>query len=239
MLLALGVLTLGLLAPDSLAVKLVEPIGQLWVNGLRMTIVPLIAALLALPFLKHVYVCDEDVDIFSDEDVEWAMANRFIKMYQAQVAQLQNQVPPNQAQIDALQKLIEQLQAAGVSKKAGDDPVTEQDKTRLLDYLREVHGNKEEKKKITLTRKQTTEIKRADSTGKARTIQVEVRKKRVFVKRDGPEPAPAAEEAVAPPQPVVTVAEFAFGMAAGALAWPASDAAFKPRLSWDPRPIDG
>jgi len=39
-------LTLGLLAPDSLAVKLVEPIGQLWVNGLRMTIVPLIAALL-------------------------------------------------------------------------------------------------------------------------------------------------------------------------------------------------
>jgi 2,5-furandicarboxylate decarboxylase 1 len=36
-----------------------------------------IAALLAMPFLKHVTVCDEDVDIFSDEDVEWAMANRF------------------------------------------------------------------------------------------------------------------------------------------------------------------
>jgi 2,5-furandicarboxylate decarboxylase 1 len=35
------------------------------------------AALLALPLLKHVYVLDEDVDVFSDDDVEWAMANRF------------------------------------------------------------------------------------------------------------------------------------------------------------------
>jgi UbiD family decarboxylase len=36
-----------------------------------------IAALFAIPFLKHVYVLDEDVDVFSDEEVEWAMANRF------------------------------------------------------------------------------------------------------------------------------------------------------------------
>jgi UbiD family decarboxylase len=36
-----------------------------------------IAALFAIPFLKHVYVTDEDVDVFSDDDVEWAMANRF------------------------------------------------------------------------------------------------------------------------------------------------------------------
>ena len=47
-----------------------------------------------------------------------------------------------------------------------------------------MHGTKETKNKITLTRRQTTEIKKADSTGKARTIQVEVRKKRVLVKRD-------------------------------------------------------
>src|SRR4026208_1743506 len=92
--------------------------------------------------------------------------------------------------------LIEQLQAAGVKKKAGEDAITEQDKTRLLDYLREMHGNKEEKKKITLTRKQTTEIKKADATGKARTIQVEVRKKRTFVKVD----KPAAVAAEAPPR---------------------------------------
>ena len=36
-----------------------------------------IAALFAIPFLKHVYVVDEDVDVFSDDDMEWAMANRF------------------------------------------------------------------------------------------------------------------------------------------------------------------
>ena len=99
--------------------------------------------------------------------------------------------------------LLEQLGAAGVKKKAGDDAITEQDKTRLLDYLREMHGNKEEKKKITLTRKQTTEIKKSDATGKARTIQVEVRKKRTFVKVDKPEAAPEPVKVVAPPAPVI------------------------------------
>ncbi len=104
--------------------------------------------------------------------------------------------------------LLEQLQAAGVKKKAGEDAITEQDKTRLLDYLREMHGNKEEKKKITLTRKQTTEIKKADSTGKARTIQVEVRKKRTFVKVDKPEAAPEAPpKPVAAPAPIINEEE--------------------------------
>ncbi|MBP0133232.1 MAG: translation initiation factor IF-2 [Nitrosospira sp.] len=80
--------------------------------------------------------------------------------------------------------LLEQLQAAGVSKEIAKDGLTEKDKNQLLDYLRKVHGATEDKGKITLTRRQTTEIKKSDSTGKARTIQVEVRKKRVFVKRD-------------------------------------------------------
>src|SRR6476469_8506153 len=103
--------------------------------------------------------------------------------------------------------LLEQLQAAGVKKKAGEDAVTEQDKTRLLDYLREMHGNKEEKKKITLTRKQTTEIKKSDATGKARTIQVEVRKKRTFVKVDKPEVVPEPVKPVAPPAPIINEEE--------------------------------
>jgi translation initiation factor IF-2 len=105
--------------------------------------------------------------------------------------------------------LLEQLHAAGVKKKAGDDAITEQDKTRLLDYLREMHGNKEEKKKITLTRKQTTEIKKADATGKARTIQVEVRKKRTFVKVDKPAEvvAPEPPKPVAPPAPIINAEE--------------------------------
>ncbi|MBA3032227.1 MAG: translation initiation factor IF-2 [Gammaproteobacteria bacterium] len=80
--------------------------------------------------------------------------------------------------------LIEQLAKAGVAKKTGSDTLTEQDKTRLLEFLRKSHGEASPKAKITLTRKQTSEIKSADSSGKARTIQVEVRKKRTFVKRE-------------------------------------------------------
>src|SRR6476659_7991674 len=106
--------------------------------------------------------------------------------------------------------LLGQLAAAGVAGKKQGDKLSEQDKTRLLDYLRKQHGGLDQKKKITLTRKQTTEIKAADSTGRARTIQVEVRKKRVFVKRDGADAAAATEEAVpVAPQPVVTATELA------------------------------
>jgi translation initiation factor IF-2 len=87
--------------------------------------------------------------------------------------------------------LIEQLQAAGVSRAlTADTSLTEKDKTQLLDYLRQSHGAKESKQKITLTRRQTTEIKKSDAMGKSRTIQVEVRKKRVLIKRDAVEPEP-------------------------------------------------
>jgi translation initiation factor IF-2 len=81
--------------------------------------------------------------------------------------------------------LLEQLQSAGVEKQSVEDVLTEGDKERLLTFLRSSHGTAgAERKKITLTRKSTSEIKQADSSGRARTIQVEVRKKRVFVKRD-------------------------------------------------------
>ncbi|MGE5865577.1 MAG: translation initiation factor IF-2, partial [Rhizobacter sp.] len=90
--------------------------------------------------------------------------------------------------------LLEQLQSAGVAKASTDDALTESDKERLLDFLRSSHGTAAgERKKITLTRKSTSEIKQADASGKARTIQVEVRKKRTFIKRD--ESAPAEEPA--------------------------------------------
>ncbi|RTL27828.1 MAG: translation initiation factor IF-2 [Rhodocyclaceae bacterium] len=91
--------------------------------------------------------------------------------------------------------LLEQLQKAGVDKAKETDLLSEQDKNRLLDFLRRAHGDSASKAKITLTRKQTSEIKATDSTGRARTVQVEVRKKRVFVKRDEtlvPETAAAA-----------------------------------------------
>ncbi|HEX2541532.1 MAG TPA: translation initiation factor IF-2 [Caldimonas sp.] len=94
--------------------------------------------------------------------------------------------------------LLEQLKSAGVSKASTDDSVTESDKARLLDHLRSAHGTvgSGERKKITLTRKSTSEIKQADSSGKARTIQVEVRKKRTFIKRDDV-PAPVEDAAAA------------------------------------------
>jgi translation initiation factor IF-2 len=93
--------------------------------------------------------------------------------------------------------LLEQLQSAGVTKQSPDDALTETDKERLLDFLRTSHGTSAgaERKKITLTKKTTTEIKQADASGRARSIQVEVRKKRVFVKRDD---APATEESAGP-----------------------------------------
>ena len=99
--------------------------------------------------------------------------------------------------------LLDQLQSAGVSKASTDDALTDSDKERLLDYLRATHGTAgAERKKITLTRKSTSEIKQADSSGKARTIQVEVRKKRTFIKRDD---APATADA--PESPEIDTAE--------------------------------
>jgi translation initiation factor IF-2 len=111
---------------------------------------------------------------------------------QTSVAQLASElkVPPSM--------LLEQLRAAGVEKRVPEDSLSEQDKSRLLEYLKRAHGSSEAKNKITLTRKQTSEIKKSDAMGKARTIQVEVRKKRVFVKRDPSELAAAAAAAEAP-----------------------------------------
>jgi translation initiation factor IF-2 len=106
--------------------------------------------------------------------------------------------------------LIEQLAKAGVVKQNSADTLSEQDKTRLLDFLRKSHGETAPKAKITLTRKQTTEIKAADSTGKSRTIQVEVRKKRTFVKRDAEVAAEApVDELPAANAPVVDAGQVA------------------------------
>ena len=96
--------------------------------------------------------------------------------------------------------LLEQLKAAGVEKASARDPLTEADKQKLLSYLQASHGTAGAGKKITLVKKSTSEIKQADATGKARTIQVEVRKKRTFIKRDeveaeAPVAAPAAPTA--------------------------------------------
>ncbi len=92
--------------------------------------------------------------------------------------------------------LLEQLQSAGVGKSAASDALSDSDKQMLLAHLQASHGvSAADRKKITLTKKSTSEIKQADASGRARTIQVEVRKKRTFVKRDDATEADS-EEAV-------------------------------------------
>ena len=99
--------------------------------------------------------------------------------------------------------LLEQLKSAGVVKSALEDKLEEADKTALLEYLRKEHGAAQApKSKITLTRKSSSEIKKTDSMGKARTIQVEVRKKRVLERNEAETEEPAVKV-----EPLIEVAE--------------------------------
>ena len=131
------------------------------------------------------------------------------------------------------QLLLEQLKAAGVSKKDVVDPVTEADKAHLLDYLRKMHGGGTEagKTKITITRKQTGEIRKTDSTGKSRTIQVEVRKSRTYVKRDATAQAaeaPPVAEPVAEAHPTPPIAEQAQPVVESTIEAPVSEPVVEP-----------
>src|SRR5450759_3908199 len=94
--------------------------------------------------------------------------------------------------------LLEQLKAAGMDKEQESDPMSEKDKAKVLQHLRQAHGAEKPAKKITLIRRETTEIKKADSTGRARTIQVEVRKRRVVAPTAAAEAAAQAAPAATP-----------------------------------------
>jgi translation initiation factor IF-2 len=96
--------------------------------------------------------------------------------------------------------LLEQLKAAGIEKGSEDDSITEKDKTVLLEHLQKEHGNADvgSRKKITLIKRENSEIRQADSAGRTRTVQVEVRKKRVLVKAgDKPVQEPEVQAPVA------------------------------------------
>jgi len=104
--------------------------------------------------------------------------------------------------------LLQQLSAAGVAKASDSETLSDADKQKLLSYLQTSHGTQAgDRKKITLVKKSTSEIKQADSTGKARTIQVEVRKKRTLIKRD--DEVAAEPQVEAPQEPVIDHAELA------------------------------
>ncbi|HAT39232.1 translation initiation factor IF-2 [Polynucleobacter necessarius] len=111
--------------------------------------------------------------------------------------------------------LLEQLKAAGIDKVSEDDSITEKDKIVLLEHLQKAHGSPDTgaRKKITFIKRESSEIRQADSTGRTRTVQVEVRKKRVLVNAGDkvPEETPAvvAKSAApaAPAKPVISEKE--------------------------------
>ncbi len=87
-------------------------------------------------------------------------------------------------------KLLVQLGQAGIEVAGPNDRISDEAKLELLTHLRRSHGHGEEAtatagpRKITLQRKQQSEIKLASGAGRARTVNVEVRVKRTYVKRD-------------------------------------------------------
>ncbi|MEO7775355.1 MAG: translation initiation factor IF-2 [Steroidobacteraceae bacterium] len=84
-------------------------------------------------------------------------------------------------------RLLVQLEQAGITVNSADDTITDEAKLELLTHLRRSHGSGEEgssPRKITLKRKTQSELKVAAVQGRARTVNVEVRVKRTYIKRD-------------------------------------------------------
>jgi len=104
------------------------------------------------------------------------------------------------------QELLQQLKAAGVNKNSADDVLSSDDKQRLLGHLKQKHGQAGDKPKVTLARKETSEIRKTDATGKSKTIQVEVRKKRVFEAPEAPVVKPVEVQAASAAKPAAPAA---------------------------------
>ncbi len=89
-----------------------------------------------------------------------------------------------------LDRFLEQLKEAGVSASSPDDLIDEDERVKLLAHLRKMHGKEEDKteksspKKITLKRRKVSELQQSTGPGAAaKTVNVEVRKKRTYIKR--------------------------------------------------------
>ncbi len=107
--------------------------------------------------------------------------------------------------------LLRQLGAAGIDGKQVGDALSEEEKVKLLGFLRRGEPEALARKKISVKRKSTSQIIQSTRTGTTRTVQVEVRKRRTFVKRAEVEAAspaePAPTPAEVPEQPVLAEAE--------------------------------
>ena len=92
-----------------------------------------------------------------------------------------------------VERLLRQMKDAGLTHADASSSVNDEEKQKLLSFLKKSHGeNSEEKagKRITLKRKSLSKLKVSSASGKSKTVSVEVRKKRTYVKR------PSAEEEV-------------------------------------------
>jgi len=89
-----------------------------------------------------------------------------------------------------VEKLLAQLDEAGIEVKGSDDNISDDAKLELLTHLRRSHGQDDTPataaapRKITLNRKTQSELKLSGAQGRSRTVNVEVRRKRTYVKRD-------------------------------------------------------
>ncbi|MBV8855052.1 MAG: translation initiation factor IF-2 N-terminal domain-containing protein, partial [Sinobacteraceae bacterium] len=85
-------------------------------------------------------------------------------------------------------RLLVQLDQAGIKVEGPDDRISDDAKLELLTHLRRSHGSGEDAdaapRKITLKRKTQSELKLASGQGRARTVNVEVRRQRTYIKRD-------------------------------------------------------
>ena len=90
-----------------------------------------------------------------------------------------------------VERLLTQLAEAGIDVADADATVTEEQKRQLLQHLQKSHGKKaaSEPKKITVRRKSVSELKVSGAAGRGKTVSVEVRKKRTYVKSSGSDAA--------------------------------------------------
>ena len=89
-----------------------------------------------------------------------------------------------------VEKLITQLDEAGIKVSGSEDVISEDAKLELLTHLRLSHGQSgtpatvATPRKITLKRKSQSELRLSGAQGRSRTVNVEVRRKRTYIKRD-------------------------------------------------------
>ncbi|MGI1680028.1 MAG: translation initiation factor IF-2 [Cellvibrionaceae bacterium] len=102
----------------------------------------------------------------------------------------------------SVERLLSQMKEAGLDHSSADQSVSDSEKQKLLSFLKDSHGEDEAAapKKITLRRKTTTTLKTGSGAAR-KTVNVEVRKKRTYVKRD------AAESKVETPDSVEALVE--------------------------------